>query len=123
VTVLASDEPAGYSWRDGEIFVTRGLADRLTDPELAAAIAHELGHLLSDGEVRAVCSLSGMGASLDVEARADSLGTDLLRSCAIPPERMMDMLNKVAGSGSISPDTRLAIAHRVQLLQSRLKPE
>jgi|GEM_PF-1400027 len=120
ITVLKFEDPAAYSWRNGRIFVSSGLMDRLTDSELEAALAHELGHMLSDGQVRAVSALSGNNSNLDVEERADELGTDLLRSCAIPTAAMPDMLKKVAASSSLSTATKNSIARRVQLLESRL---
>jgi predicted Zn-dependent protease len=118
--VLHSDTLGACAWPDGHIFVTQGLADRLSDDELAAAIAHELGHLVNDGEVHAVCSLSGQGGTLDIEARADATGTDLLEACGIPPRSMINMLEKVRAGGSLPDATQLALAHRVALLEGKL---
>ena len=50
VRVLDSEVVTAFGWRNGEVFVTRGLVDCMEDEELAAAVAHELGHLL--GELR-----------------------------------------------------------------------
>src|SRR4051812_34611075 len=47
VSVLATDAVSAFSWPDRQVFVTRGLLERLNDDELAAAMAHELGHLLN----------------------------------------------------------------------------
>jgi len=46
--VLESPGLRAYAWPDGNIFVTRGLMDVASDPELQAAVAHELGHLVID---------------------------------------------------------------------------
>ena len=54
VQVLHSETLAAYRWPDGHIDATRGLADRLSDQELTAAGARELGYLIDDGEVDAV---------------------------------------------------------------------
>ena len=65
--VLACDDVCAYAWRDGTVYVTAALVDRLDDEELAAAIAHELGHLVADGHLRAIAALDG-GAALDGKA-------------------------------------------------------
>ncbi len=57
IHVLNSPSPAAFSFPDGSIYVARGLAERLTNDELAAAIAHELGHLLHDGVIAAPAAL------------------------------------------------------------------
>ena len=46
--VLDNAAMTAYSYADGHVFVTRGLVDAASDDELTAALAHELGHLLSD---------------------------------------------------------------------------
>jgi Zn-dependent protease with chaperone function len=120
IMVLQNETLAAYSWRDGHIYVTTGLAERLTDAELAAVVAHELGHLVNAGQVQALCGLTGLSSDLDIEARADACGVDLLIACGIPPQRMIDMLRKVQTEGSLPPATQLAIAHRIDLLKARL---
>jgi Zn-dependent protease with chaperone function len=118
--VLQNDTLGACAWPDGHIYVTQALANRLTDGELAATIAHELGHLVNDGRVQAMCSLSGTGSGPDVEVRADATGTDLLIACGIPPQNMITMLQKVAKGGSLPEPTQLAMAHRIEILQARL---
>src|SRR5947209_7009762 len=78
VRVLASNRPCAYAWPDGDIFVTRGLVSLLGEDELAAVLAHEMGHLLGGGR-RATASgdphaLAGSG---DVEEQADAGACDL----------------------------------------------
>src|SRR5579872_1271712 len=51
IQVLNTNTVCAFSWRNGRVYVTYGLMDRLSDAELAAVIAHELGHLLSDGQM------------------------------------------------------------------------
>jgi predicted Zn-dependent protease len=96
--VLNSDVPAGYSWPDGRICVTRGLLDTLGDVELAAAIAHELGHLLNGGHLHGVAALNGAAASNDQEEAADDAGVRLLIECGLPPTAMPRMLQRVKDS-------------------------
>ncbi len=78
IQVLNSNAVGAFSWRNGRVYVTRGLMDRLSDHELAAVIAHELGHLLNDGQLQTVASLSGCYADPDREVRADAAGLALL---------------------------------------------
>lgn len=116
VHVLDSETIGAYGWPEGDLFVTRGLVDRLSDRELAAAIAHEMGHLLNDGHLHTVVSLRGCCVSPDAEARADAIGVRLLASRGIGCDAMISMLNKVRASPGLSPSCQEGIGHRVELL-------
>ena len=119
VYALNSDSVGAYSWPNGNIFVTRGLVDLLNDQELAAAIAHEMGHLLNDGHLHAVASLRGCCVSPDAEVRADATGMELLRSRGISATSMVTMLQKVRASLPASSSCRDAIKARIELLSSQ----
>jgi predicted Zn-dependent protease len=124
VQVLASIEPSAFSWPSGKVFVTRGLVDLLDDDELAAAIAHELGHLLGDGHVKespgsAVASLRGCQTDFDAESRADAMGVNLLRAKGIPEKAMGSMLEKVRVAGQLPVTCKSAISRRVELLRAQ----
>ena len=116
VQVLASDAPCAFSWRTGHVFVTRGLMDSLDDDELAAAVAHELGHLLSDGQLQTVASLRGCSSNQDREAKADAAGIGLLQVCGVPAQSMIRMLQKVKASPLVPPACRIALQRRIELL-------
>jgi Zn-dependent protease with chaperone function len=116
VRVLASDAVTAYSMRDGHVFVTRGLMDRLDDAELQAAVAHELGHLLSDGHLQTVASLRGCCVDPDCEVRADAAGAQLLRAQGLSPLAMQRMLRKVERFGSLPPSCAVEIRHRIARL-------
>jgi len=118
VYALNSRLVGAYSWPDGNIFVTRGLVDLLNDQELAAAIAHEMGHLLNDGHLHAVASLRGCCVSPDAEARADATGMELLRSRGISANAMVTMLQKVRASLPAPSSCQHAITARIELLSS-----
>jgi predicted Zn-dependent protease len=121
VCVLNSDSIGAYSWPDGKIFVTRGLVQRLTDEELLAAIAHEMGHLVNDGHLRTIASLQGCTVSLDAESRADSTGAALLTSRGVSSIAMIAMLQKVRNSPALDPVCREALGHRIEFLAAREK--
>jgi Zn-dependent protease with chaperone function len=129
VHVLDSDDVCAYGWPNASLFVTRGLVDQLDDAELAAAIAHELGHLLSDGHVhhedhvRTAVSLRGCAETseeLDAESEADAIAVDLLAAEGMPPDAVLRMLEKVRVAGSASPACRSAMGRRISLLSKRL---
>jgi Zn-dependent protease with chaperone function len=117
IRVLDSTTPCAYGWPDGSIFVTRGLLDLLNDEELAAAVAHELGHLLEDGHLHGPMSLQGDCGKLDDEERADRRGCELLEAAGLPPHAMARSLRKVARApGAASPRARQALEQRASRL-------
>ena len=121
VRVLPAEGATAYGWRCGELFVTRGLVDLLDDQELAAALAHEMGHLIADGGARPLAGLSGAGdvdENLTVEANADRLGADLLRRHHLPPQAMPRMLAKVEGASGLDGSCRDALRRRIEFLRS-----
>ena len=70
------------AWPDGRIEVSRALIDRLDDEELAAVLAHELGHLLDGGHLPVSTAglddlpplgLRGAAGSDEAEPRADRI--------------------------------------------------
>src|SRR5262249_17752321 len=87
---LQGSPPKGLctgAWPDGRIEVSRALVDRLDEEELAAALAHELGHLLEGGHLPVGTAglddgpplgLRGAAGADEAEARADRIGCALL---------------------------------------------
>lgn len=117
--VIDSDVPGAYSWPDGRVAVTAGLVDALDDAELAAAVAHELGHLLNDGHLRGggVAALKGSGgAPADVEEAADDAGVQLLLESHLSPGAMARMLTKVKDSPRTPHGCRAALDGRARRL-------
>lgn len=125
VYVLSSDDLSAHSWADGSVYLSRGLVDRLSDDEVLAAMAHELGHLLGDGHVRSAVSLRGCAGGescLDEEERADAIGLDLLRARGVPGQAMATMLDKVALVEDPASPCRRALVRRINVLSVRLGP-
>ena len=116
IHVLDSDSVGAYGWPNGNLFVTRGLVDLLSEEELAAAIAHEMGHLLNDGHLHTVVSLRGCCVSPDVEVRADAIGVRLLHERGISRATMISMLNKVRSSPGVPFSCQQGIGQRIELL-------
>src|SRR5688500_921361 len=76
VRVTGSNGAGAFSWPDGSVELTRGLVERLDEDELAAAVAHELGHVLGSRGTGPASALSGAaGAPDDAESRADRFAT------------------------------------------------
>jgi hypothetical protein len=86
-----------WAWPDGRVRVSRALVDLLDDDELAAALAHELGHLLDRGDLPPLpAALLGGAEGDDPELRADQIGCRLLAARGLAPGAMMRMFTKVA---------------------------
>jgi Zn-dependent protease with chaperone function len=119
VRVVDTETIGAYAWPSGHIFLSRGLLDCMDDEEVSAALAHELGHLLSDGHLRSVAGLKGGEANgdLDCESRADQLGMQLLVVAHISPQAMTSMLRKVSTSPGISRACQERLVHRMEVLR------
>lgn len=119
VQTADTDRPAAYSWDDGRIVVTRGLIDLMTDDELAAVIAHELGHLClarGDRVARAPFALRGNGA--DNEFLADRAGSRLLVASGIPPAALAEALARVRDSALTPRYLKPGLSQRIAVLKA-----
>jgi predicted Zn-dependent protease len=115
VNVLNSAQVCAFAWPDGNIYVTRALADLLNDDELEAAIAHEMGHLLNNGKLAGLAALRGT-AGEECEAAADAAGCRLLQLRGKQTLAMRTMLQKVKNASATDASCRGALAHRIELL-------
>ena len=117
VDVLESDRPAAYAWPCGRIFVSRGLINLLDADELAAAIAHEVGHLTAEPAPENGVALSGDHDHHDAcEIAADDAGRKLLAASGIRTSAMVSMLRKVAADTRTPDSLRPLLARRAELL-------
>jgi predicted Zn-dependent protease len=114
--VLRNTGITAYSWPTGEVFMTSGLVDRASDDELAAAIAHELGHLVAGREGKA--SLRGINAPLEVEQQADAIGCELLQASGRSPKSLVSMLQKVCAAAPNRKCLR-EIQQRIAVIEAR----
>jgi Zn-dependent protease with chaperone function len=116
--ILNTSQLCAYAWPDRAVYVSRGLIDALDDEELAAAIAHELGHLLDGGHVAPPAGLRGDRFSGDdPEMRADAIAAVLLNRVGVPPDAVARMLEKVAASEDVLAETRAKMTTRAGLIR------
>ena len=105
----------------GDVYLTAGLVDAATEDEIAATIAHEMGHLVkAQGATHSeAAGLNGNGTSLSVEQRADAAGIAVLQRTSRPPAALLSLLTKVHAT-SASADSKEEIQKRIDLLRSHL---
>jgi len=113
--VLRNSALAAYSWASGDIYLTSSLMDAATDDEIAASVAHELGHLLNNGDAHTVLSLRGVTAPASVEERADRVGCHLLAASGRSPAALLDVLQKICAAAP-SAECRAEISQRIQAI-------
>lgn len=119
--IVATDTFCGYAWPDGRVAVTRGLLRGTTDAELAAALAHEVGHLIVDGHRRSVRTLRGDTGSASAEVAADTAAVELLRGSDVSPQSLHSLLQKVA-TAATSDTQRDSLHARLSLLPRDAQP-
>jgi Zn-dependent protease with chaperone function len=120
VRVLDVDRPAAYSWPDGTVVVSRGLVNVLPADELAACVAHELGHLISDGWLNPPAALTGAATThgADAERRADAIAVQVLQDHGLATSSLPQALRKVIDNDrALSPSERRALRARIDQLE------
>ena len=131
VVILDSMVVNAYAFPGDLIVLYAGLIRALEDPEqLAAVIAHELGHVVRCDAVKAIRRQLGLAAvmsvlgggrsaevliqrvlgevvnlhfSREVEAAADAFALDLLAAAGIDPAALADALSRLQGEGDGPP--------------------
>ncbi len=116
IEVLDSNALDAHIWPKGSVYLTRGLIDNMDDEELAAAVAHEVGHLLNDQSGQALASLAGQTIVCNEESYADLLGCRLLERQGIDGRAMIRLLQKVERCEQLSASRRVQMAKRIDLL-------
>jgi len=77
------------------------------------SIAHELGHLVNNGHLHTVASLTGLDTFDDEESAADQTALRLMRAAQLRPRAMVTMLAKVARDCWMPACNRQRIAQRI----------
>ncbi len=138
LTVENEAMPVAYCLPGGKIIASNALVDRmrLTDGELAAVLAHAMGHAIAGHDAdeaivrlkrmpdgiaadpnRTVLNLAEILAQLvhkephtaDAERVADSIALDLLLRSGIDPHAMGEAWRKIARAGGTVPPSFLAL--------------
>jgi hypothetical protein len=120
VSILNNAAPLAHSFRDGALYLSTGLLQRLTDEELSAVLAHELGHLIIDGFLTpepAALSGSTPPTPSDVELHADFVARSILDAHHLPAAALTTALAKVAAASRGEPFYR-SLMQRVATLRS-----
>lgn len=114
VRVLSSKAPSAFAWPSGDIFLTDAIVSILTDDEIAAVIAHELGHIISDRSSHSGSALTGTHEHFHTEMLADDVGIRLLNATSTPQGSLRSALHKVLSfqqiRGQHSPSLSARIA-------------
>lgn len=120
VSILHNDAATAHCFKDGALYVSTGLLQRLSDDELAAVLAHELGHLVIDG-ILTPNPAALFGITQDVELHADLVARKMLSDRAIPPAALTTALEKVA-QASRAESFYLPLKRRIQALRQLETP-
>lgn len=117
IRVLKQSAPQAFAWGNGEIYVTTGLLDQMTDAELVAVVAHEIGHLLEGGQMHAVWSVAGRSAAHpEIEFAADAHALTLLQRVNIPKNSLRTALSKVLQFQPTGTPAHDELARRINIL-------
>jgi hypothetical protein len=116
VAVLASDQPAAWSWPEGQIFLTAGLVRALDDDQIVAVIGHELGHLLCAGHASTTVALVGIEPNRDLEIAADLTCLRLLDRTGTPRSSLRTALCNVLSRNDLSDALRAQLVSRIDRL-------
>jgi len=118
IAVDPTDRPAAWSWADGTVCVSRGFVDRISDDELTAVVAHELGHLCMarDGASTGVRFGFRGDGSASVEHQADEVGVRLLKACGLSSDSLIRALLVVRDYSQTTPTVKSALDLRINLL-------
>jgi Zn-dependent protease with chaperone function len=98
VVLSRRDGLGAWAHRRGRIEVTPALVDLLDDDELAAAVAHELGHLVLGQQRRGEAAALAGSTSERREHEADAVGCRLLAASGRPPDALPRMLRRLSAA-------------------------
>lgn len=115
VRVLADEDLGAWAWPDGRVAVTRGLVEMLEEAPLAAALAHEIGHLVLGGHLRTDLGLPREGRP-DDEHAADRVARRLLDRSGVAPGALDDLLSILHANATPGSDGRARLEARLATL-------
>jgi predicted Zn-dependent protease len=108
--------PNAFSIGDGRTYVTDGaLLAAASEAEMAAILAHEMGHQLAghfcssaEGDGGRNHALGSIHQVIDMgrEMEADRMAMDILRAANLPPGTMLDVVRKMSAKDPVSQKQR-----------------
>jgi len=120
--VLRHGPPRAYAFPPDAVYVTASAFARWPEDELAAAVAHELGHLLDEPTASAspvALVADATPAHLAIEMRADRIGRGLLRDAGRDPAALSRLLSRLATDARTPAETRAHLTRRLDVLALR----
>jgi predicted Zn-dependent protease len=114
--VAAHDRVGAWSWSDGSVVLTQRLLASLSDDELTAVLAHELGHLELDARTGRR-ALAGNTRGSAAEDAADDAGCKILARAGMDPTLMPGMLRHVAALESVDTKAGRSALRRATRLE------
>jgi len=99
-----------WAWPDGRVRITPALVDVLDAEELAAVVAHEMGHLRGGHRLHGPGAVGGVSETAEVEA--DRIGCGILAARGIAPGAMVRMLRALARGTGLELSARIVAAER-----------
>ncbi len=118
VRVMDEDRLRAYCFPPDVVVVSRGLA-QADESILAAAVAHELGHLIHDGYSRdQTHRLTGRLSQLELEAYCDDQAVLLLDRAGYDPSAMQALLERLLADPTLTGQARIDCQARLALLAS-----
>ncbi len=120
VRIVDSRQLGAWSWSDGDVYLTLGLTSHLNNKELAAAIAHELGHLINSKSVVCPYALGSAHEQLGIEFAADLTGARVLAAHGIAPQNLVSVI-RLLNRRSSNESLRKSLQSRIHLLLSEIK--
>ena len=114
LAIIDDDRVRAYAWPPCYVLVSRGMMNKMQETEIAAAIAHELGHLIDDRHLDPPAALVGGGHSPNQEHRADAIGLKLMARAQYNAEGMTSLLDYLLQDETLSVQTRGRIERRLE---------
>ena len=114
VEIVGTAAPRAFAWSSGHLLVSCGLAmDPANEQLLAAALAHECGHLLDDGHMDHHAPYTLTHGRAHAETRADRIGVQLLARAGYDPAAMAQLLADLETDPDFPPAQRGVLRERI----------
>jgi Zn-dependent protease with chaperone function len=115
VHVVHNSTPSAFSRPGGKIEISTGMIDgrRLSDDEIAAVVAHEMGHILTNAPMSRIPTIQR-----NQETEADVIGLELMSEAGFNPNAAVRLLARTSEGQII--ENPLADSHPTKMARARL---